>query len=111
MPFILAKTLGEEWNSANKAALWGMLMTAPKSFRENAARAGFKPGIDQGDRIFQAIIDNPQGLWVGEADTDNPMDGISTSSGKIEVYIPELEEQAKALNCRAGRGGRPEIAR
>ena len=99
MPFILAKTLGEVWDSANKAALWGMLMTAPKSFRENAARAGFQPGIDQGDRIFQAILDTPQGLWVGQADTANPMAGIGTSSGKIEVYIPELEEQVKALNA------------
>jgi anaerobic selenocysteine-containing dehydrogenase len=99
MPFILAKTLGAVWDSANKAALWGMLMTAPKSFRENAARAGFQPGLDQGDRIFQAIIDTPQGLWVGQADTDNPMAGIGTSSGKIEVYIEELEEQAKALNA------------
>ncbi len=43
MPFILARTLGKRWDSANRAALWGMLMTAPKSFRENAARAGFKP--------------------------------------------------------------------
>jgi anaerobic selenocysteine-containing dehydrogenase len=99
MPFILAKTLGAVWDSANKAALWGMLMTAPKSFRENAARAGFQPGIEQGDRIFEAIIDTPQGLWVGQADTDNPMAGIGTSSGKIEVYIQELEEQAKTLNA------------
>ena len=99
MPFILAKTLGAVWDSANKAALWGMLMTAPKTFRENAARAGFQPGIDQGDRIFQAIIDTPQGLWVGQADTANPMAGIGTPSGKIEVYIPELEEQAKTLNA------------
>ncbi len=99
MAFILAKTLGEEWQSANKAALWGMLMTEPKSFRENAARAGFKPGLDQGDRIFQAIMENPQGLWVGQADTANPMDGIATASGKIEVYIPELEEQVKRLDA------------
>jgi anaerobic selenocysteine-containing dehydrogenase len=98
MAFILAKTLGEEWNSANKAALWGMLMTAPRSFRENAARAGFKPGLDQGDRVFQAIMDNPQGLWVGEADTGNPMEGMG-ASGKIDMYIPELQEQVKALNA------------
>ncbi len=99
MPFILARTLGAEWNSANKAALWGLLMTAPKSLRENAARVGFKPGLDQGDRLFQAVIDTPQGLWVGAADTDKPMAGISTPSGKIEVYIPELEAAAKALNA------------
>lgn len=99
MPFILAKTLGKEWDSANKAALWGMLMTAPKSLRENAARAGFSPGMDQGDRIFQAIIDNPQGLWVGQADTDNPMEGLATASGKIEVHIEELAEQVLALSA------------
>jgi len=99
MPFILARTLGAEWDSANKAALWGMLMTAPKSLRDNAARAGFRPGVDQGDRLFQAVIDNPQGLWVGAADTADPMAGISTPSGKIEVYIPELEAPTKALNA------------
>ena len=97
MPFVLARTLGQTWDSAAMAALWGLLMTAPKSFRKNAARAGFEPGIDQGDRIFQALLDNPEGLWVGKADADNPMDGIKTPSGKIELFIPELEEQVSAL--------------
>lgn len=99
MAFILAKTLGEEWDSANKAALWGMMMTAPPSFREQAARVGFKPGIDQGERIFQAILDNPQGLWVGRADDKKPMSALKTRSGKVEVYIPELEKQLKDLDA------------
>jgi anaerobic selenocysteine-containing dehydrogenase len=97
IPFVLAKTLGQVYDSAAKAGLWGMLMTAPKVFRENAARAGFESGIDQGDRIFQALLDNPQGLSIGRADVDNPMDGIKTPSGKIEIYIPELKEQAMAI--------------
>jgi anaerobic selenocysteine-containing dehydrogenase len=91
-PFVLAKTLGRRWDSAAKAALWGALMTAPRTFRENAARAGFEPGPDQGDRIFQALLDNPEGIWIGKADANHPMDGIKTPSGKIEVFIPELEE-------------------
>jgi anaerobic selenocysteine-containing dehydrogenase len=99
MPFVLAKTLGRVWDSAAKAALWGMLMTAPKVFRKNAARAGFETGIDQGDRIFQALLDTPEGLWVGRADVDNPLEAIRTPSGKIEVYIPELADQAKALDA------------
>ncbi len=99
MPFVLAKTLGRVWDSAAKAALWGMLMTAPKIFRENAARVGFEPGIDQGDRIFQALLDTPQGLWVGRVDVDNPMESIKTPSGKIEIYIPELKEQAMEINA------------
>ncbi len=98
MPFVLAKTLGSVWDSANLALLWGMLMTAPKAFREHAARAGFAPGPEQGDRIFQTILDNPQGLWVGKLDENKPMEGIRTPSGRIEVYIPELEGQVRALD-------------
>ncbi len=97
MPFILAKTLGKEWDSAAKAAFWGMLMTAPGKFREQAARAGFEPTLSQGDDLFQALIDNPQGLWVGKADVDAPMKSIKTPSGKLEIHIPELAEAAAHL--------------
>ena len=99
MPFVLAKTLGKEWDSAALAGLWGILMTAPKAFRKNAAMAGFATGMDQGDRIFQALLDNPQGLWVGQVDPDENFKAIRTPSGKIEVYIPELEEQTKGLDA------------
>jgi anaerobic selenocysteine-containing dehydrogenase len=99
MPFVLAQTLGRAWDSAAKAALWGMLMTAPKVFRKNAARVGFETGIDQGDRIFQALLDAPEGLWVGRADVDNPMEAVRTPSGKIEIFIPELADQARALDA------------
>ncbi|MEW6664513.1 MAG: molybdopterin-dependent oxidoreductase [Thermodesulfobacteriota bacterium] len=98
LPFVLAKTLGRVWDSAALAALWGLLMTAPEPFRNNAVRAGFKPGMDQGDRIFQAILDAPQGLWIGEADPEENMSALRTPSGKIDVYIPELEEGAKGLD-------------
>jgi anaerobic selenocysteine-containing dehydrogenase len=74
-------------------------MTAPKAFRKNAARAGFTTGLDQGDRIFQALLDNPQGLWVGQEDPDENFNAIRTPSGKIEVHIPELEEQTKGLDA------------
>jgi len=98
LPFVLSKTLGQVWDSAALAALWGLLMTAPEPFRKNAARVGFRPGVDQGDRIFQAILDNPQGLWVGEVDPQENMSSVRTPSGKIELYIPELEEEARRLD-------------
>jgi anaerobic selenocysteine-containing dehydrogenase len=98
MPFVLAETLGRVWDSAALAALWGLVMTAPEPFRKNAVCAGFNPGMDQGERIFQAILNSPQGLWVGEADPEENMSSVRTSSGKIEVHIPELEEEANGLD-------------
>jgi len=99
MPFVLAKTLGREWDSAAKAGLWGVTMTAPKSFRKNAARIGFEPGLDQGDRIFQALLDNPEGIWIGEADPEENFKALKTPSGKVEVFVPELEDEAENLNA------------
>ncbi|MFZ5569696.1 MAG: molybdopterin-containing oxidoreductase family protein [Thermodesulfobacteriota bacterium] len=99
MPFVLAKTLGRVWDSAAKAALWGLLMTAPKTFRKNAARAGFAPGIDQGDRLFQALLDTPQGIWAGKVDPDENIAALPTPSGKIEVYIPEMEAATRELTA------------
>lgn len=99
MPFVLAKTLGKELGSHHLAMLWGIFNTAPKAFFKNAIRAGFEPGPDLGDRIFQAVLDNPQGIWVGKADTDDLWSGIKTASGKIDVYIPELAEQASNLDA------------
>ncbi|MCB2193493.1 MAG: molybdopterin-dependent oxidoreductase, partial [Deltaproteobacteria bacterium] len=101
LPFVLAETLGQEWDSAALAGLWGMLMTAPKAFAANAARAGFAPGPDLGDRVFQAILDNPQGLWIGKADQAQAWSDVRTASGKLEVYIPELADEAEALEPRA----------
>jgi anaerobic selenocysteine-containing dehydrogenase len=99
MVFILGKTLGKEWGSAALGALWGVVMTAPKSFRENARRIGFEKGPDMGDRIFQAILDNPQGLWIGKEDEENNLARIKTESGKIELLIPELSEMVKNLDA------------
>ncbi|MFN2167987.1 MAG: molybdopterin-dependent oxidoreductase, partial [Anaerolineae bacterium] len=98
LPFVLADTLGQEWDSAALAGLWGKLMTSPRAFVANALRAGFAPGPDLGDRLFQAILDNPQGLWIGRADPAEAWRDVRTPSGKLEVYIPELAQEAEALN-------------
>ena len=92
MPFILAKTLGRVLGSVNLASLWGMLQTMPKSHRENAARVGFTPGPTMGEEIFQAILDHPEGLWIGRVDPDKNMEALKTEDGKIHVYIPEMKD-------------------
>jgi anaerobic selenocysteine-containing dehydrogenase len=99
MPFILGKTLGKAMGSVHLAALWGMLQVAPKSFHENAAQAGFKPGETLGEEIFQQIIDHPEGIWVGKVDPENNLTNLKTDDGKICLNIPELIDELKSVNA------------
>jgi anaerobic selenocysteine-containing dehydrogenase len=101
MPFILAKTLGAELGSTNLAALWGLLMTAPKQFQENAARAGFEPGLIMGDQIYQALVDHPEGLWIGQLDPAKNMERIRNQDGRVNVFIPELAEWVRGIDAES----------
>ncbi|MDD5170028.1 MAG: molybdopterin dinucleotide binding domain-containing protein, partial [Syntrophales bacterium] len=99
MPFILGKTLGKAMGSVHLAALWGMLQVAPKSFHENAARAGYKPGAALGEQIFQEIIDHPEGIWVGKIDPDNNLGHLQTEDGKICLHVPELLDELIGIDA------------
>jgi anaerobic selenocysteine-containing dehydrogenase len=98
MPFILGKTLGNVMGSVHLAALWGMLQTVPKSFRKNAARAGFTPGMGMGEELFQKIMDHPEGLWVGMVDPAENLVSVRTEDGKINLVIPELRAELESLD-------------
>jgi anaerobic selenocysteine-containing dehydrogenase len=100
MPFILGKTLGKAMGSVHLAALWGMLQVAPRSFQENAARAGFTPGPTLGEEIFQRIVDHPEGLWVGKTDPENNRAELKTEDGKINLHIPELLEELQSVDSQ-----------
>jgi anaerobic selenocysteine-containing dehydrogenase len=97
LPFVLGKTLGQALGSVNLAALWGMLQTTPQSFRDNAARAGFEPGLLQGETIFKALLEHPQGLWIGRVDENEPLAQLRTTDRKINVFIPELQGWVKSI--------------
>ena len=100
VPFILAKTLGPVLGSVNLAALWGLLQTAPSHFRQMAGRAGFDPGPAMGEEIFKAILDKPEGLWIGFADPEkNLEEGLQTEDGRVNVLIPELADGVRAIDA------------
>lgn len=90
MPFILGKTLGKVLGSVHLAALWGLLQVTSAEVKENAARVGFDPGPDQSERIFQAILDHPEGIWIGKVDETNNFSQLKTPDGRISLTIPEL---------------------
>ncbi len=103
MPFLLAKTLGKTLGSGNLAALWGMLMTGPKQLRQNAVRAGFADTPGLGEEMFRAILDRPQGLWIGKCDPDDNMSMIKTDDGKLNIYAPEMEEWLRGVDAESER--------
>lgn len=101
MPFVLAKTLGEEMDSANLAALWGMLQILPKGFRREAERAGFKPGITMGEEIFQALINHSEGVIIGKSDQENNFEKIRNQDGKVNIHIPEMEDWISGIDAQS----------
>jgi anaerobic selenocysteine-containing dehydrogenase len=101
MPFVLSKTLGETLGSGNLAALWGLLQTAPEDFRENAARAGFNPGPAMGEAIFQAILDHPEGVWVGRCDPEKNMEVLKTEDGRVNIEYPEMRDWIAGITPQA----------
>ena len=90
LPFVVGKTLGAALGSVNLAALWGLLLSAPQSFKDNAARAGFDAGPMTGEQVFQAIMERPEGLWVGKCDESDNLVSLKTEDGRINLAIPEL---------------------
>jgi anaerobic selenocysteine-containing dehydrogenase len=99
MPFIIGKTLGKVMGSVNLSLLWALLQTAPKSFQENAIRAGFHPGPNMQEEIFQEILDHPEGIWIGRIEPSKNLENIQTEGHRIELCLPELDEELLQLDA------------
>ena len=81
--FIIAKTLGKAMGSAHLASIAPMFMQLSKTGREEASRAGFPVGPDQGLSQYQAIRSRPEGLFIGIRDPEKNMEtNISTKNKK-----------------------------
>jgi anaerobic selenocysteine-containing dehydrogenase len=53
--------------------------------------AGLHPRAGLGEKLFQAVMDHPEGLWLGKSDASANMAAIRTPSGKIDLFIPEMD--------------------
>ena len=97
LPYILAKTLGEELGSKNLALLWGLLARFPMMHPEEAARAGYQIAPLTGEEIFRQILKTPGGVKIGVVDTENNLSLLKTPDKKIHIHFPEMESWVKEV--------------
>lgn len=99
MQFIVAKTLGSALGSAHLASIFPMFMKVSKKRQEEAARAGFPVGPDQGLAMYQAIREHPEGVLVGIREVEKNIEAISTKNRKIQLYNAEVVDWIKKINA------------
>jgi anaerobic selenocysteine-containing dehydrogenase len=98
LQFIAAKTLGKAIGSAHLASLFTMFLQRSQANQEEATRAGFAAGPDQGLDIYQAIINHPEGVLVGIRDPEKNFEALATENGKIKLYNSEVDDWIKKIN-------------
>ena len=99
MQFIVAKTLGSALGSVHLASIFPMFMRVSKAKQEEAAKAGFPVGPDQGLAMFQAIMEHPEGVLVGIRDAEKNIEAISARNKKIQLYNAEVVDWIKKINA------------
>jgi anaerobic selenocysteine-containing dehydrogenase len=96
--YIIAKTLGRAMGSAHLASIFPLFMQLSKDRQEEAEKAGFPAGPDQGLLMYQAIMKHPEGVIVGIRDPEKNLDSIPTENKKIQLYNPEVSDWIKKIN-------------
>jgi anaerobic selenocysteine-containing dehydrogenase len=98
LQFIAAKTLGKAVGSAHLSTHFTAFMQRSTAQQEEAVKAGFTAGPDQGMDIYQATIDHPEGVLVGIRDPEKNIGRLATKSGRIQLHTREVEDWIKGIN-------------
>lgn len=98
LPFIVAKTLGRELDSAHLAALWSLLMMYPQHAGEDIARAGHAMSPLVGDELFRKLVDHPEGIVIARVAEEDNLNSLRTQDKKIHLYIQEMESWMREID-------------
>jgi len=98
LQFIAAKTLGSVIDSTHLTGHFTAFMQMSRARQEEAVRAGFTLGPDQGLDIYQATTNHPEGVLVGIRDPEKNIEQLATRNGKIQLHTPEVEDWIREIN-------------
>ncbi len=90
---ILYRTLGQTLPAGmeSAASLWGICLLHVLGNRRTAARAGFTgPAPLAGDRLFQALLEQPSGVVFAHSTSQDSWRAIGLPDHRINLHIAEL---------------------
>ncbi|AFM00476.1 anaerobic dehydrogenase, typically selenocysteine-containing [Desulfitobacterium dehalogenans ATCC 51507] len=94
-PLILAETLGKALGSVNQALIVGLLINSSKAFKTGAVAMGYPADMTMVEKMFQDILEHPQGLVLAKFQGDN-FQMLRTEDKKLALKIEELFEPLQA---------------
>lgn len=98
---VLYETLGKEGlphGLAPAAAIWGLAHRFAAGNGPSLARAGFDGDtLEQGEKLFQAIIDNPQGIVFSVDPYDQTWERMAHPDQKVSLMVDELVPEFRGL--------------
>lgn len=101
LPFVVGKTLGKKLKSVHLSGIWGLLIRYPQKAADVLSRAGHTVNPFLGDKLFQMLIDRPEGILLGRQDPDNNLKQLRTDDRKIHLYIEKLADWMAELNPKS----------
>lgn len=98
LPFVVADTLGPPLGSVHLAGVWGLMLNYPPHAVDPLARAGYEVSPFLGDDLFQALLNHPEGIRIGQMDPDHNLQQLRTPDKRIHLYIEELAGWVKEID-------------
>ena len=109
-PVVLYRTLGPTLphGAAAAAGLWPMAIRCAQKNPDGVERAGFGIGADAGDRLFDAIVDQPSGVVFTDDTWEATWQRVQTDDGLVHADIPELLAELAGLTTETPPGDDPD---
>ena len=63
------------------------------------AQVGFTPGPGLADEVLQALIDHPEGMWVGRSFVEHNLAALGTADKRVDLPIPEMAEWVESIDA------------
>jgi anaerobic selenocysteine-containing dehydrogenase len=105
-PVVLYRTLGPTLphGAAAAASLWAAAHRCASLNPASVRRAGFGAGFEAGERLFDAILENPSGVVFAADEYEETWRRIQTDDGRVHLTIPELLGELASLRTEPPPG-------